>query len=208
MVKTYAGFNKTKFVSARFCNVYGSSGSVVQTLERNKKIYETLENELYKAIQKGEIKREDAETLRVSILTSKYINNLKSDTLIDDFIEQTKDYDIPKNIQAHMHRLLEIFDKWSRAGRYEDAALLGEYIKVLEKEFQLRSNVVRVNIGDLDPKIAELQAKAEEALQKRIEKKQRRAANAANNHGEVSYDKYGNALENRKILMHTPKFNP
>ena len=163
---------------------------------------------LEEAIQKGEIKREDAETLRVSILTSKYINNLKSDTLIDDFIEQTKDYDIPKNIQAHMHRLLEIFAKWSRAGRYEDAALLGNYITVLEKEFQLRSNVIKVNIGDLDPKIAELQAKAEEALQKRIEKKQRRAANAANNHGEVSYDKHGNALENRKVLMHTPKFNP
>ena len=163
---------------------------------------------LEEAIQKGEIKREDAETLRVSILTSKYINNLKSDTLIDDFIEQTKEYDIPKNIQAHMDRLLEVMDKWARAGKFEDAALLGEYIKVLEKEFQLRSNIVKVDVGDLEPRIAELQQKAEEALQKRIEKKQRRAANAANNHGEASYDKFGNALENRKILMHTPKFNP
>ena len=163
---------------------------------------------LEEAIQKGEIKREDAETLRVSILTSKYINNLKSDTLIDDFIAQTKEYDIPANIQTHMNKLLEVMDKWTRAGKFEDAALLGEYIKVLEKEFQLRSNIVRVDLGDLDPKIAELQQKAEEALQRRIEKKQRRAANAANNHGEASYDKFGNALENRKILMHTPKFNP
>ena len=107
-----------------------------------------------------------------------------------------------------MDRLLQIMDKWARAGKFEDAALLGEYIKVLEKEFQLRSNIVKVDVGDLEPRIAELQQKAEEALQKRIEKKQRRAANAANNHGEASYDKFGNALENRKILMHTPKFNP
>ena len=163
---------------------------------------------LEEAIQKGEIKREDAETLRVSILTSKYINNLKSDTLIDDFIGQTKEYDIPKNIQAHMDRLLDVMDKWARAGKFEDAALLGEYIKVLEKEFQLRSNIVRVDVGDLEPKIAELQQKAEEALQRRIEKKQRRAANAANNHGETSFDRDGTPLENRKVHVHSPKFNP
>ena len=163
---------------------------------------------LEEQIQKGEIKREDANTLRVSILTSKHINNLKSDTLIDDFITEVPEYDIPKNIQTHMDKLIEVMDKWARAGKYEDAALLGEYIKVLENEFILRSNTIRVNVGDLDPKIAELQQKAEEALQKRIEKKQRRAANASNNHGEVNYDKHGNTLENRKILMHTPKFNP
>ena len=163
---------------------------------------------LEEAIQKGEIKREDAETLRVSILTSKYINNLKSDTLIDDFIGQTKEYDIPKNIQAHMDKLLDVMDKWARAGKFEDAALLGEYIKVLEKEFQLRSNIVRVDVGDLEPKIAELQQKAEEALQRRIEKKQRRAANAANNHGETSFDRDGTPLENRKVHVHSPKFNP
>ena len=163
---------------------------------------------LEEAIQKGEIKREDAETLRVSILTSKYINNLKSDTLIDDFIGQTKEYDIPKNIQAHMDRLLDVMDKWARTGKFEDAALLGEYIKVLEKEFQLRSNIVRVDVGDLEPKIAELQQKAEEALQRRIEKKQRRAANAANNHGETSFDRDGTPLENRKVHVHSPKFNP
>ena len=163
---------------------------------------------LEEQIQKGEIKREDANTLRVSILTSKHINNLKSDTLIDDFITEVPEYDIPKNIQTHMDKLIEVMDKWARAGKYEDAALLGEYIKVLENEFILRSNTIRVNVGDLDPRIAELQQKAEEALQKRIEKKQRRAANASNNHGEVNYDKHGNTLENRKILMHTPKFNP
>lgn len=163
---------------------------------------------LEEQIQNGEIKREDANTLRVSILTSKYINNLKSDTLIDDFITEVPEYDIPKNIQTHMDKLLEVMDKWAKAGKYEDAALLGEYIKVLENEFILRSNTIRVNVGDLDPRIAELQQKAEEALQKRIEKKQRRAANASNNHGEVNYDKHGNTLENRKILMHTPKFNP
>lgn len=163
---------------------------------------------LEEQIQKGEIKREDANTLRVSILTSKHINNLKSDTLIDDFITEVPEYDIPKNIQTHMDKLIEVMDKWARAGKYEDAALLGEYIKVLENEFILRSNTIRVNVGDLDSRIAELQQKAEEALQKRIEKKQRRAANASNNHGEVNYDKHGNTLENRKILMHTPKFNP
>ncbi|MBQ8668356.1 hypothetical protein IJ472_01155 [bacterium] len=163
---------------------------------------------LEEQIQKGEIKREDANTLRVSILTSKHINNLKSDTLIDDFITEVPEYDIPKNIQTHMDKLIEVMDKWARAGKYEDAALLGEYIKVLENEFILRSNTIRVNVGDLDPRIAELQQKAEEALQKRIEKKQRRAANASNNHGEVNYDKHGNTLENRKILMHIPKFNP
>jgi hypothetical protein len=163
---------------------------------------------LEEQIQKGEIKREDAETLRVSILTSKYINNLKSDTLIDDFIAETPEFDIPANIQKHMDKLLEVMDKWGRAGKFEDAALLGEYIKVLEKEFILRSDIVRVDIGDIEPQIAEYQTKAEEALQKRIEKKQRRAANAANNHGETSWDKFGEALENRKRLVHTPKFNP
>lgn len=30
LVRTYSNFNKTKFIGARFCNVYGSSGSVVQ----------------------------------------------------------------------------------------------------------------------------------------------------------------------------------
>ena len=99
-------------------------------------------------------------------------------------------------------------DKWARAGKFEDAVLLGEYIKVLEKEFQLRSNIIRVDVGDLEPKIAELQQKAEEVLQRRIEKKQRRAANAANNHGETTFDRDGTPLENRKVQVHSPKFNP
>lgn len=33
LVKTYSKFNKTKFITARFCNIYGSSGSVVQIFE-------------------------------------------------------------------------------------------------------------------------------------------------------------------------------
>jgi hypothetical protein len=163
---------------------------------------------LEEAIQKGEIKREDAETLRVSILTSKYINNIKSDTLIDDFIAETDDYDIPTNIQKHMNALLAVMDKWARAGKYEDAALLGEYIKVLEREFILRSNTVRVDVGDIEPKIAEFQKKAEEILQRRIEKKQRKAANSGHPPDDESWNKFSTALENRKKLVHTPKFNP
>ena len=162
---------------------------------------------LEEAIQKGEIKREDAETLRVSILTSKYINNLKSDTLIDDFIAQMPEYDIPANIQNHMKFLLKVLDKWERAGKFEDAALLGEYIKVLEKEFILRSKTVRVDIGDIEPKIAELQRKANESIQKRIEKKQNRQAGASNNHKDPS-DRIGLNFENRKKQVHVPKFNP
>lgn len=34
LIKTYSNFNKTKFISARFCNVYGSSGSVVPIFKK------------------------------------------------------------------------------------------------------------------------------------------------------------------------------
>jgi hypothetical protein len=107
-----------------------------------------------------------------------------------------------------MNALLAVMDKWARAGKYEDAALLGEYIKVLEREFILRSNTVRVEVGDIEPKIAEFQKKAEEILQRRIEKKQRKAANSGHPPDDESWNKFSTALENRKKLVHTPKFNP
>lgn len=162
---------------------------------------------LEEGIQNGTINPDDVSTLRVSILTSKYINNKKTNILIDDFIKQTTEYNIPENLQKHANQLLEVMEKWERAGRFDDAATLGEYIKVLQEEFIRRSDIVRIDIGDIDPKIAKLREKAKISLQKRIEKKQKRAANASNNHGEANFDKNGNHLENRKFHVHSSKFN-
>ncbi len=85
---------------------------------------------------------------KVTILTSDYINNKKGDTLIDDFINRSE-YPIPRNIQRQVNRFIEIYKKWIAAGKINDAVLLEEYLRDLKKEFELRSNIVRIDISDL-----------------------------------------------------------
>lgn len=69
--------------ASKACTEYEMSRKERQkTLERNKKIYETLENELYKAIQKGEVtnissmlKKVPSEEIRLAILKLVYTHN-------------------------------------------------------------------------------------------------------------------------------------
>lgn len=101
-----------------------------------------------KARKSGEKWAQNLSNYKVSILTSDYINNKKGDTLLDDFINKSA-YPIPRNIQRHVNRLIEIYKKWMSEDKTNDAALLGEYIVDLKKEFERRSNIVRIDISNL-----------------------------------------------------------
>ncbi|MBD5402714.1 hypothetical protein HDR58_07950 [bacterium] len=94
-------------------------------------------------------------TFRVSILTTARINTEKSDTLIDKFIQDGRP-EIISNIQKHVNRLIQINEVWFKKGRIEDAIKLSEYIQVLKTEFDLRSNLVQIDIKKLDPLIKKL----------------------------------------------------
>lgn len=98
------------------------------------------------ARQCGDIYAQKLSDLRVTILTTAYINTLKSDSLIDNFIHTNK-YDIRKNIQKHIDRLIEIDKKWLKDGRIEDANKLANYIVLLKEEFERRSEITRPDIN-------------------------------------------------------------
>lgn len=158
----------------------------------------------------GDKSAENLSKLRVSILTSKKMNELKSDTPIDDFIE-TQEINIPEHIQLQINKLIDITDKWYNNGRYEDANTLADYIFVLQKKFELRSSKIKIDLGNFEEKVPTIQEKAQIARENRLLKKEtkntKRMSNANNNHREHYEDKNGHILENRKVLKHSSRFN-
>ena len=112
-----------------------------------------------------------------------------------------------KHIQNHINRLLDIFEKWVNNGTFQDAHLLGEYIVVLRDEFALRSKLVKINIGDIEEKLPQLQQRIIENKAKHIAAKAKRTARADNNHKDHNTTNKGHQIENRKLQIHGPKFS-
>ncbi len=158
------------------------------------------------ARENGDEAAQDLSSFRVTILTSKKINEIKTDTPLDDFIVQQKanDIDIPENIQKHIKRLIEIDNKWFKCGKYQDASLLADYIKVLKDEFDLRSNIVKVELGDFEEKIPQIKAKATQQREKLDAKRAKRAARETADFINGVQDIQ---LENRKTQKHSARFN-
>lgn len=158
------------------------------------------------ARENGDKAAQDLSSFRVTILTSKKINEIKTDTPLDDFIMQQKanELDIPENIQKHIQRLIEIDNKWFKCGKYQDAATLADYIKVLKDEFDLRSNIVKVDLGDFEETIPTIKNKAilqrEKLDAKRARLISRENADFINGVQKIQ-------LENRKTQKHSARFN-
>ena len=150
-----------------------------------------------KTLYKKDNKKDD---LWVKILTSDYINNLKNDKLIDDLISESN-FDIKTNIQNHINRLIEILEKWDKNGKYEDAKTLANYIIVLKEEFSKRSNIIDINIENVEQRLSELVKKSSLTSEKiAIKKRIKSVGRADNTHGE-HYVENGVILENRKIQI-------
>lgn len=146
-------------------------------------------------------------SLKVTILSSRYMNELKTDILLDDFIIKNKAANIPEKIQNHVNRLIEITEKWAKSGKLEDASLLCDYIKVLKQEFDLRSNIVKIDLGDFEENIPVIKDKANTSIEKKIKKKRlKKTGHADNSHKETYLDKNGNPVENRKVQKHFSRF--
>ena len=129
------------------------------------------------ARRSGDESAQNLSRLKVSILTSKYMNELKSDTPIDDFIN-SQNADIPANIQAQIAKLIEIADRWCRCGNFSMVDTLCDYIKVL-------------NFKDL-----------RQAKRTRMKK----CGHADNCHKDQYVEKDGRIVENRKVLKHSSRF--
>lgn len=146
-------------------------------------------------------------SLKVTILTSRHMNELKTDTLIDDFILQNESINIPEKIQNQINKLILIAEKWAESGRLEDASLLCDYIQIVKQEFNLRSNIVKINLGNFEEKIPAIKEKAQNSTEKKIEKKRlKKAGHADNTHKETYLDKNGIPVENRKVQKHKSRF--
>lgn len=113
---------------------------------------------------------DDSIDFRVTVLTSKKLNNEKSDVLLDDFINNN-DPKIPLYIQKQVDKLLEIEQKWEKQGKIQDALTLADYVVVLRDEFAKRSEIVKVDIGDVEVKIPKLQQKVSAQLEKKNAKR-------------------------------------
>lgn len=148
-----------------------------------------------------------ANSLKVTILSSKYMNELKTDILLDDFIMQHKSVNIPEKIQNHVNKLINIAEKWAKNGNLEDASLLCDYIKVLKQEFEIRSNIVKIDLGDFEEKISVIKNRANKSIEKKItQKRLKKSGHADNSHKETYIDKNGNPVENRKVQKHPSRF--
>lgn len=165
------------------------------------------------AFKKEEIARQNGDPnainlskLKVSILTTKRINELKSDTPIDKFIEEQQDFDVQQNIQNHIKRLEEVADKWLHTGRIQDASTLADYIVVLQKEFQLRSEKVEIDLTNFNEKYLAIKEKAKTAEEKRLLKRLKKTGHADNSHKEAYVGNNGHILENRKVQKHSSRF--
>lgn len=159
----------------------------------------------------GDEEAKNKSALRVTTLTSAKANFEKSDLPLDKYIELSP-YDIPKRIQHQIDRYISIGEKWLKQGRIADADLLSEYIIVLRDEYARRSNIVKVDISELERKLPQIKA----AVQKQNEKAARKSGgrhkpqpnpdNASNSHSEHYIDASGRVVENRKVQKHTSRY--
>jgi len=167
------------------------------------------------ARQKGSKKVKQFSSLRVTTLTSRKANEAKTDTQIDKFIIESP-YNLPERIQHQIDRYIEICEKWLKQGKIEDADLLADYIIVLKDEYSRRSNILKIDITELEKKLPRIKMAAAEHRKKLESKKThkkegrthiKRANSASNNHKEHYLDASGKFIENRKVQKHTSRFS-
>lgn len=125
------------------------------------------------AARNGDEKAKNLSKLRVTILTSNYINEIKKDFLFDDFAPKVK-YNINENIQKHINKLIKIDKDWLNHGKIEDAALLTDYIMTLKEEFQRRSKIINIDIKDFEEKLPEIKDKIAKHIEKMENKKSKK----------------------------------
>lgn len=125
------------------------------------------------AARNGDETAKNLSKLRVTILTSNYINEIKKDFLFDDFAPKVK-YNINENIQKHINKLIKIDKDWLNHGKIEDAALLTDYIMTLKEEFQRRSKIINIDIKDFEEKLPEIKDKIAKHIEKMENKKSRK----------------------------------
>jgi len=156
------------------------------------------------ARENGDKNAENLSKLRVTILTSKKMNELKRNNSIDEFIKTNPN--VVNHIQNHINELMGISEKWTRAGKYQDALKLANYIILLKDEFENRSNIIKIDLGTYEETVLKLKEKIQLQEEKSIVKHKKRTGNANNNHGEKYIDKNGNSVENRKVQKHNSRF--
>ena len=167
--------------------------------------------------EQGKKEAQGLSTLRVTTLASRKTNEAKTDTPLDDFIVQSE-CNIPSRLQHQIDRYIHICEKWHKCGRFEDADLLADYIVVLKNEYELRSDIVKIDISDFEKKIAKIKADKEEHFSKLKTGKNnhnhheshnhiKRTDGASNSHKERYIDSNGNVVENRKFQKHSSRFS-
>lgn len=125
------------------------------------------------AARNGDETAKNLSKLRVTILTSNYINEIKKVFLFDDFAPKVK-YNINENIQKHINKLIKIDKDWLNHGKIEDAALLTDYIMTLKEEFQRRSKIINIDIKDFEEKLPEIKDKIAKHIEKMENKKSKK----------------------------------
>lgn len=125
------------------------------------------------AARNGDETAKNLSKLRVTILTSNYINEIKKDFLFDDFAPKVK-YNINENIQKHINKLIKIDKDWLNHGKIENAALLTDYIMTLKEEFQRRSKIINIDIKDFEEKLPEIKDKIAKHIEKMENKKSKK----------------------------------
>ena len=151
------------------------------------------------------VKGDALKQMRVSILTSKGINEVKSDTTFDDFVKSRPEH-IVENIKSHISNLVLIADRWKKNGRYEDAATLADYIVLLRDEFAKRSKLVSIDLGDFEARVPEFKRLASTVTEKKA-KRVKKTGHADNSHRETYIGPNGEPIKNRKIHKHTSRFS-
>lgn len=163
---------------------------------------------------KGQKEAGKLSTLRVTTLVSRKMNEAKTNIPIDDFIAM-QSLDIPQRLQNQINRYIQICEKWLRQGKLEDADLLADYIVVLKNEYEMRSNIVKIDISEFENKIPQIKLAAQKHTDKMKSKKQKkhedkthikRSEGASNTHKEHYIDPSGKVIENRKVQKHSSRF--
>ena len=125
------------------------------------------------AARNGDETAKNLSKLRVTILTSNYIYEIKKDFLFDDFAPKVK-YNINENIQKHINKLIKIDKDWLNHVKIEDEKLLTDYIMTLKEEFQRRSKIINIDIKDFEEKLPEIKDKIAKHIEKMENKKSKK----------------------------------
>ncbi len=159
------------------------------------------------ARQNGDEEAFKLSDLKVTILTSDYINRMKGNILVDDFIQQCP-FDVKTNVQKHVDRLIEICKKWENEEKIDDAQKLANYIILLKEEFQRRSNIIDINIEEIEKGLSVLRSKHQKYNRgKKVHTRIKSCGRANNSHSEVYIDNNNHQMENRKLHKHSSRFN-